>query len=142
MKWLSALLGRPSSEAKTRLLPGGLRVEVVGESHYQDALSRIAGGRKADRHDLHVLAALVLEPTNPYDPNAVRVEVNGLLVGHLDRKMAVAFQPVLRRLAERSEIGACRATIVGGWYRSPDDQGSFGIRLDLAAPERLLASLG
>lgn len=52
-------------------------VEIVGESHYQDALSAIAGGKTHDGHQLPVHARLIPEDGNPFDPNAVRIEIQG-----------------------------------------------------------------
>ena len=112
-------------------LLGGFSVEVVGESNYQDALGKVCGGRTEDGVDHDCTAVLRAEPTNPYDPNAIRVGVNGLLVGYLNRHAALAFRPVADRLALEGKVGTCNATIVGGWDRSHGDRGHFGIRLDL-----------
>jgi hypothetical protein len=43
-----------------------------------------------------------------------------------------------RRLAEQRQVGACSATITGGWDRGDGDTGHFGITLDLAHPDQLL----
>jgi hypothetical protein len=77
-------------------------------------------------------------PDNPYDPNAVAVYIAGRKVGHLPRPAAQAFAPVDRRLAEQRQVGACSATITGGWDRGDGDTGHFGITLDLAHPDQLL----
>jgi len=62
---------------------GRFNLEIVGESHYQDALERVCGGRTGQSQDLIVSAVLVLDDNNRYDPNAVRVEIRGLTVGYL-----------------------------------------------------------
>jgi hypothetical protein len=111
-------------------LRGGFDVEVVGESNYQEALERACGGRQRDGVDFDCIATLRHEPTNPYDPNAIRVEVDGLLVGYLNRHAAKAFRPVAERLAQQGQVGTCAARIAGGWDRD-GDLGHFGIRLDL-----------
>ena len=56
-----------------------------------DVLVEIAGYRHYGT-DLHIGDALVLvaDPANPYDPNAVRFEVAGVLVGHVNRVQAPA----------------------------------------------------
>lgn len=104
--------------------------DVVGESHYQGDLERLAGGRTRDGVDVEVMAALIPEDGNAYDPRAVRVEVRGLTVGYLDRESARAY----RRLAKARGIegGAvlCPARIVGGWDRGKKDRGHFGVRLE------------
>jgi HIRAN domain len=99
------------------MLSGGLEVGVVGESHYQDALTAIVGGKGPDSVRIPTQATLVPEPDNPYDPNAVAVYIAGRKVGHLPRPAAHAFAPVARRLADQQRVGTCSATITGGWDR-------------------------
>jgi hypothetical protein len=81
-----------------------------------------------------VTAALLPEPTNRYDRNAVAVFVAGHQVGHLSREDAIIFKPVLAELARRGKVAMCAATIVGGWDRGRNDRGSFGVKLDLVRP--------
>lgn len=131
----------PRRASERDLLPGGHGAEVVGESFNQEALSRLAGGKTEMSATVPVVACLVREPANPYDPNAIRVEVNGVLVGHLARDYALLYQPVLARLAELGRPAKCRATIVGGW-KNRRGEGHFGIELDIAAADDLLRELG
>ncbi len=67
---------RESSPTQLTPLPliGGFDVEVVGESHYQDALAQVCGGRGVESAQYDCTAVLRAEPTNPYDPNAIRIE--------------------------------------------------------------------
>jgi hypothetical protein len=72
-------------------------LSVVGESFYQDALRRLAGGIASNGI---FTARLVPEPTNPHDPNAVAVCAEGTdleRVGYLSRKVARQYQPRLIR---------------------------------------------
>ena len=103
----------------------------VGESHYQAALEAICGPRSKDGEDLEVTALIALEDTNPYDPEAVRIEVGGRTVGYLSRPDARAYRRTLEA-ARLSETLICRGRIRGGWDRGEQDRGSFGIFLDLA----------
>ena len=77
---------QPEASTSSRLvrLSADGRMSVVGESHYQPALQHITGGR--DCHGdftkaVAVSAVLVPEPTNPYDRNAVRVDIDRMTVG-------------------------------------------------------------
>jgi hypothetical protein len=122
-------------------------VDVVGEGSHQGSLERLAGGRTIDggRNRDHV-AMLLPEPTNPYDPAAVRVVVItdggvGATIGYLSREDAVAYRPVIDRVAADGKVVACRASLSGGWDRGPDDRGSFGVRLALDTPEGLTKDL-
>src|SRR5438874_5909045 len=77
---------------------------VVGESHYQDALETICGGRGERGADKAVTARLIYEPENPYDDLAVRVDVQGRTVGYLDRQRARSFRSQLRLAAPNATI--------------------------------------
>lgn len=140
----AALFGRRGPEfdlAGVRSMRGDgkFRLDVVGESHYQPALSEICGGRTREGHDFRTVAVLRPEPSNPHDPNAVRIEIACRPVGHLSRADAV------RHLSELDAAGlartqpvSCGARIVGGWEERERgrvvDRGSFGVRLDLVYP--------
>lgn len=135
---LSRLLGRqtatdspPSRGIVAKLYDGHDTLEVVGESFYQDALWEIVGGLRAEpvRFDTH--AVLVPEPKNPYDQNAIRVQINGALVGYLSRHDAATYLPGLERLMETgpSHLVALHGQIVGGGQR-PDGLGFLGVFLD------------
>jgi HIRAN domain len=128
----------PASQLTVVVLGGGFEVRVVGESYYQDALTAIVGGKRPESVRIPTQATLVPESDNPYDPNAVAVYIAARKVGHLPRLAAEAFAPVGRRLAEHRQVGACSATITGGWDRGDGDTGHFGVILDLAHPDQLL----
>ena len=111
---------------------GTFRVEVVGESHYQAALEQAAGGRSDESAEVEVEATLLLEDDNPYDSNAVCVQVEGNTVGHLPRTNAVPFREALGPAASWGLPIRCNAQIRGGWDRGERGRGSFGIWLDIA----------
>lgn len=111
--------------------PGSYSVDVVGESHYQDALARICGGRSEHGTDKHMIATLVLEDDNRHDSHAVRVDIEGQTVGYLPRETAKQYRQRLKEAGHPRLIGRCDATIVGGWDRGQADRGSFGVKLDL-----------
>ena len=127
--------------------PAPKMVDVVGEGSYQGTIEGIAGGRTIDgARDRNHTAILLPEPTNPYDPNAVRVVVmaasgGGGLVGDLSREDAVRYRPVIDRLASVGKVAGSLAAITGGWDRGGGDRGSFGVRLSIGTPEELMADL-
>lgn len=112
------------------------RVRVVGESHYQPALRRAAGGRVVTERDLAsalgVQAELVPEPRNRHDSNAVAVTVDDSTVGYLSRGIAPGYQRVLLDLERRGQRGWCQGWIMGGGKLS------YGIHLHLADPASLV----
>jgi|CXWL01.1.fsa_nt_gi hypothetical protein len=114
--------------------PGDFAVDVVGESRRQDALTAIVqhhgrGGRSG--RTLIVDALLILDDENPHDANAVRVEIDGALVGYLNRENARRYRADLVAAGTPSVTVRCRARIVGGFETSSGDRASFGVRLDL-----------
>ncbi|HZQ63610.1 MAG TPA: HIRAN domain-containing protein [Gaiellaceae bacterium] len=106
-------------------------LEVVGESNYQEALWQIVGGFRRDpvRHPCR--AVLLPEPENPHDANAIRVIVDGQLVGYLSREDAAAYLPGLHRLAASCPSGrvGLNGQVVGGGPRA-DGIGFLGVFLD------------
>lgn len=78
--------------ASVSLLDGQDDLEVVGELAYQSALWRLCGGTVGERVRHDIVAVLVSEPANPYDANAVAVQVDGQVVGYLPRATAQQFQ--------------------------------------------------
>lgn len=109
---------------------GEFPLACVGESHYQAAFERSCGGRTEDGESRDVVAVLVLDDENPYDSDAVRVEVQGHVVGYLSRQDARAYRELLSA-ANCSDSLECLGVIRGGWDRGPRDRGHYGIYLDL-----------
>jgi hypothetical protein len=107
--------------------------EVVGESHYQEALERIVGGRRSAAVYFRVIAVLSSEPDNPHDANAMVIRINGEKVGYIRKKDDVSLRHQLDALGVPSDV-QCRAEIVGGWDRGGGDVGKFGLKLDLTFP--------
>ena len=118
-------------KVEATLYSGTETLEVVGESHYQDALWQIVGGRRPDHVRYETFAVLVPDAANPYDPNAIEVQVAGALVGYLSRDDAARYRPGVLRLMETGPTGyvALPAVIVGGGQRD-DGIGFLGVFLD------------
>ncbi len=131
--WFANSQPRSSPAAVSANLPGPGTFEfgIVGESHYQDALEAICGGRTEESAEYLTEAVLVLEDTNPYDKMAVRVDINGETVGYLSKSNARAYRKQLHKLGHPDITCECKAMVVGGWERFGDDRGSFGVKLDL-----------
>ena len=113
------------------LVTGSVTLEVVGESHRQDALWNIVGGRSTEHVRQGVVAVLIPETTNEYDPNAISVWVNGLQVGYLSRENAARYRPGLVALwQQHGKPIALEGAIVGGGRRPDGDIGYLGVFLD------------
>lgn len=125
-------LGRGASSGSAFLQgPGTFRFEIVGESHYQDVLCELAGGRTPGGAKQYCDAVIVLDDDHPHDSKAVRVDISGKTVGYLSRDDARNYREQLRRAGHPRLVATCRAVIVGGWARGTNSQGFFGVKLDL-----------
>jgi hypothetical protein len=111
------------------LLGGSHDLEVVGESHYQDTLWRVAGGRTSERVRVETQAMLVREPDNPHDANAISVRIDGATVGYLCRDDARAYRPGLLALETRHEACISLAGVVVGGGIRQDGPGMLGVWL-------------
>lgn len=107
--------------------------EVVGESHHRAALISLlmkwgdATAGKTEFQRAFAPAALVREPNNKFDKNAVAVHVDGQLVGYVPRDAAAKLAGVLGRNGRRE----CRALLQGRL------DGLIGVTLDIDIDELL-----
>ena len=113
-----------SPEPKTGADVDRFTVQVVGESHYQNHLTSLCGERSTEGVVIVLRADVVPDNSNKFDAEAVRVDIGGLTVGYLPRDAA----PQWRRQFGSNPV-QCDALIRGGWYRGPQDEGMFGVRL-------------
>lgn len=129
---------------------GWARVEVAGEDHHQKDIEAALGTRVVDEGtQVEVTAQLVLEPTNRYDRNAVKVMVGPRHLGYLSKEVAPSYQPVLTALVERGFAPQCTA-VINAWPDFDWDYNARGevskrskgiraqVRLDLDEPHMLV----
>ncbi len=100
---------------------------MAGESYYQPALIKVSRCPASGEHGYECGAELVLDPDNPHDKNAVRVEVDGELVGHLPRGTAKRLGKRLRSLKAEGKKAICMAYI----GRASEGNPNLGISLRL-----------
>lgn len=130
----------PASSAPLRIVGDGrFDYEIVGESYYQAALDEICGGKCVEGHQIELPAALVPDPTNEHDPNAVKVVIRGKHVGFLARSEAAAYRKALSTAGRGAATAQTSAKIVGGWDDG-EDEGHYGVKLDIPQPISFAAS--
>lgn len=125
MSLLKRLFG--STREQTRLYPGPKRLGVVGESYHQGALWSIVGSMVDDGEEVwyETHAVLMPESKDSEYPEAIRVLIDGKVVGSLSRYDAPLYRPGLSRLMESTNrLVALNATIVGG-----GELGKLGVTL-------------
>lgn len=120
------------SETKTGLASNSVSYtyNIVGEQSYQDSLKKIAGPKEEDSKFFECYAKVSSELFNQYDKNAVKVEINGLLVGYLSRSEAA-------KLAGKVVNKTVPAVIDGGWDDG-SSVGSYGVKLAISNASDLL----
>ena len=94
---------------------------IVGEQSYQNNLKKIAGPKEEESKFFECYAKVSSEPFNQYDKNAIKVEINGFLVGYLSRGEAA-------KLAGKVVNKNVPAVIDGGW-KDKESTGSYGVKL-------------
>jgi hypothetical protein len=115
---------------------GEFGFEVVGESNYQAALDKIAANHEYDSEEFRekkhtpITAYLVPESDNPYDDKAIRVDIDGLCVGYLNKQNARIFRRRLGAKKLSGQITCCSACITGG-HTVNSKTFSYGIVLDI-----------
>ncbi len=128
---VQAARARPNPRVGFLSGPGRFAINVVGEASYQGNIEAVAGPHSVDGCEKVVTATLVLDDNNRHDPNAVQVQIDGRVCGYLSRADAVAYRKQLIIAGVPNLTGTCKAMIVGGWDRGDDDQGLYGVKLDL-----------
>lgn len=115
---------QPTASVRATLYTGSETLEVVGESNYQAGLRRIAGEPVAGSR-VRKVAVLAPEPDNPYDSNAIQIQIDAEVVGYLSRDDAARYLPGVRHLMQAGTYVALEAMIVCG-----GSGGLFGVFLD------------
>jgi hypothetical protein len=132
--FLSWLSGQPPQKGEQNVPldgPGTFPVRIVGESYYQKNLSKICGGFTKEGTEYVTTAKLAYHDDNPHDNKAIRVEISGMTVGHLDKSKARHYRDRMLASGHAGETATCKAKIIGGWDRGRGDIGYFGVTLDL-----------
>ena len=113
-----------SAEISERISTGNdFRFPVVGEASYQSEL------RHAVSQEGGILPlSLVLDDTNPYDDQAVKVAYYGTTVGYLSRRDARA----LRRAISSSGLAAIEVPCQGKAFGGTPGKPTIGIWLNIS----------
>jgi len=114
---------------------GGFDLEIVGESHYQKHLKKLCGGYSKEGSRKKATAELHYENNNPYDKQAIRIEINGKTVGYLTREDARFYRKRIRKIGHEGIVVTCNTVIVGGKDLGFFNKTNFGVWLDLPIEE-------
>lgn len=114
-----------------------IRHNVVGEQNYAAGFRRLLSqqGLVLGEYGATIeeaRAAVVAEPNNTYDANAVAVYVQEEIVGYLPRDIAAAYSGALQDVAERGHHLATTARV---WIAPDDDGRVASVTVELPPPE-------
>jgi hypothetical protein len=104
--------------------------DIVGESHYQDAIKILAGPDDEYVGSKEYKAFLIPEDNNPYENKAVRVDIEGMIVGYFGREDARSFRRRLGAKKLAGQITTCKAIVIGG-CGPRGEKWHYGIRLSI-----------
>ncbi len=104
---------------------------VVGESHYDRALRRIAGPPRVDGWFVLCEAKLQREPRNEYDEDAIAVLIGGEKVGHISADACSELTPSMDKHGGNARMTGVPTLVRGGWTTAPN----FGVMLWLQVDE-------
>lgn len=130
-----------TTSVRATVYSGGETLGVAGESYYQDALRQIMGSPATAGLRKSGVAVLVPQHGNPFDDNAVQVQIDGRPVGHLSRDDAALYRPGVLKLMEGGSHVALHATVSCGGGSSygvflDHDPTDFGLPRSSASPVR------
>lgn len=123
----------PLAPQSVQLRRGSGAVSAVGEQHHTRSLRRVW---KLARDHEHITVALVPEPHNPHDPNAVRMDVlidnQAFTAGYLPREDARQYARALQPLTDRGMVG------VGDGKIRIDGSGRFQVYARLSEDPKMI----
>lgn len=130
--WFILKSRKPANETKTKLISNRdlYTYNIVGEQSHQSNLKKIAGPKEEESKFFECQAKVSSEPFNQYDKNAVKVEINDLIVGYLSKSEAA-------KLSGKVISKTVPAVIDGGWL-DDDGEGSYGVKLAITNTNNLL----
>ena len=119
----------PVTNSSNSEAPNGIdyNYDVVGESFQRDHLTALIRAHNAfESGEIYSSAVLELEPTNPFDPNAVKVVVEGTQVGYIPKFDS----PAVTEMVKKSGKSSYEVPVRIGWdTNSPSPL--IGVRLAL-----------
>lgn len=125
--------GPRDKEADPRPWDNQTSISIVGESHYQDALSTFCGRTGDDPVRIEEAEAeMVCEPENPHDKLAVRIELGGRKVGYLAKGSAKMYHRRVAKLGGRVTVPA---------FVGCKEGGKIGVRLNIPHRHAVLVPL-
>jgi hypothetical protein len=111
--------------------PTGLfQLKTVGAYYYHDALAVIARNSFGENALVFCTATLIPEDTNPYDRNAIKIQIEGLHVGYLSHEDAIQFRQHFNKFSLDIQTTTCDAVISAG-ITVPDKTYNYVIELDI-----------
>ena len=101
-------------------------LSVAGVSYYQPQIEWACAYSNREIGNRYALALLEFDPENEHDKKAIKVTMQGYLVGHVARGDQREVAPAMRKAIKKHGTASCVGKFVGG-----GEGMTIGIRLDL-----------
>lgn len=122
---------------KSFSISGTNHIEVAGTNYRRYEMKQALRITDPSRYERETtIAALIPEPDNPHDPQAVSVRVNGNVIGYLPREELRSWTPIIHRIVASGFIPETRCYL--NWspaYEDHIEEGGFaGATVTLPKP--------
>ena len=105
-------------------------LHLAGPMHYQEELRRISKAAVVDERGYrNFLVALVTDPRNQHDSNAIAVHAGTVRLGYLKREDAEKYHSEVAAVEAEAGAMICGAIVIGG-----EPGKSFGCRIGYVRP--------
>lgn len=124
-----AVVNKMLSSKNVKIEKNVMEYSIVGESKYQENISEHAGEHSERGAHTIVDVSIKSEPENPYDKNAVVVQIENKTVGYIAKSDLPWFTPLLKKSSDG--IVTCKAEIRGGGRKAEGFKMSYGLFLQI-----------
>lgn len=112
--FLKKLLGFNKHTALHWRPTGLFQLKTVGAYYYHDDIAKIAKNPTGENALVFCTATLIPEDTNPYDKNAIKVQIELSHVGYLSHEHAITFRSYFKEFGLDIQTTTCDAVISAG----------------------------
>lgn len=107
-------MNQANNKARHWVETGLFPISLTGTRNYHENIQKIARNPDDQPALVFCTGRLIPECGNPYDPNAILIEIDNMPVGHLPNEVAKIFRDALNDKGITGEVTTCSLLIRGG----------------------------